>query len=332
MPAYPSPPSPRNADGEPRRIGVEIEYGGLSVSESIKLAQGLLGGEVEKHGQHRQTLHAPGLGALEFELDMASRHIDAFAEKEGDDDLVRAITGEVVNWLAPVELVAPPLSVDDLHRLEPLIESMRDAGATGASHGAQTAYGMHLNVECQSLEADALLETLAAFALLEEWLRDALQIRFNRRLTGFVKPYPREYVDVLAQDDYRPERPKLFQDYLRHNPTRNRALDLTPIIDLLEPKLAQSVLGEEKRSARPTWHYRLPDAHADKPGWTPRRDWLFWRLIEQAAASPTLMSALRVGWREHQEDWTSSRWDWSDRCTDMLRAAGLIDAEGEPCA
>lgn len=328
MTDYPNPPRPENADGEPRRIGVEIEFGGLSVPKSVVVAREALGGEVEKRGQHLQILHVEGLGALEFELDMAPRHVEAFAEKEDDDDPLRAITGEVVNWLAPVELVAPPLPLADLPRLDPLLKALRRAGATGTSHGVQTAYGMHLNVEAASLDVAGLLPVLRAFALLEDWLRDRLDISANRRLSGFVKPYPREYVDLLARADYVPDQGRLFSDYLRLNPTRNRALDLTPIIEMIDPDRAKRALGDEKRSARPTFHYRLPDAHVDRPDWSPRRDWALWRLVERAAADRALLEALAHGWEDHRAAWTSSRSDWGLRCEDMLRAAGLIARGG----
>lgn len=330
MSDYAQLPIPDDADGAPRSVGVEIEFGGISVADAVSIAKKRFGGEIERKSQHLQVLHVEDRGEFEFELDMAPRHVDAFAEREGDDDPVRAITGEVVNWLAPVELVAPPISADQLPELHGLIEGLRDAGATGASHGMQTAYGMHLNIAAPSLDVEGLLPITRAFALLEDWLRETLQISTNRRLTGFVKPYPRDYLDHLARDENAPDLKKFLKDYLHFNPTRNRALDLTPIIEMLDSDLAAEVLGDEKRSARPTFHYRLPDAHVDKQAWTPRRDWMLWRVIERAAMDPAVTMALTKGWREHRATWTSSRGDWVHRCTDMLRAAGLIDSNGEP--
>ena len=36
-----------------------------------------------------------------------------------------------------------------------------------------------------------------------------------------------------------------------------------------------------------------------------------------------MISALSVAWAEHMEAWAASRSDWTARCTDMLRAAGI---------
>ncbi|MGG7566894.1 amidoligase family protein [Rhodovulum sp. DZ06] len=332
MTAYPPLPRPDTTEGEPRRVGVEIEFGGLTVEDAVRAARKVFGdAEIDRQSQHHQTLADPELGDFTLELDMARRHREAFAHKEGaEDDPVRKITGDIVHWLTPVELVAPPLAPERLPALDPLIEALRTAGATGAGHGAQTAYGMHFNVEAVSLSVDHLLPVTRSFALLEDWLRKTLEISLNRRLTGFVKSYPREYIDTVAAEGYAPDRARFFDDYLSANPTRNRALDLTPIIEMADPDRAQAVLGDEKRSARPTFHYRLPDARVDEKGWSPVPDWTLWRVIERAAEDPALTMALTLGWREHRDRWTATREDWVQRCTDMLRAAGLVDARGAP--
>ena len=332
MPAYPPPPHAENAEGRPRRVGVEIEFGDLSVPRAVALARNVFGegAALDAKDEHRQSLSIPGFGTLRLELDMARRHREAFAHKADDDDPVRKITGDIVNWLTPVELVAPPLPPERLVELHPLLDALRQAGATGAGAGAQTAYGMHFNVEIASDRVEDLFRPVCAFALLEDWIRAQLEIALNRRLTGFVKPYPREWVDRVADPAYAPSREAFLRDYLALNPTRNRALDLTPLIDMLEPELAQAALGEEKRSPRPTFHYRLPDARLDEPDWSMRPDWMLWRLVEQAAADPDLLLALRLGWVEYRDSLIATPAVWVARCTDMLRAAGLIDPSGAP--
>ncbi|MFT6773237.1 MAG: hypothetical protein ACJA1L_000946 [Paracoccaceae bacterium] len=332
MTAYPPPPNPDTASGDPRRIGVEIEFGGVSVQKAATLTRDLAGGEIEAHSAQACTVRGASIGDLGFELDMPERPRDAFAPTGDarDDGPARAVTGAIVSWLVPVELVAPPLPPDRLPELHPLIEALRRAGATGAGHGAQTAYGMHLNIELASQDVLGILPILRAFALLEHWLRAALEIDVSRRLTGFVRAYPRDYITLLADMSYAPDLTGLIKDYLRHNPTRNRALDMTPAFALLAPEATEAALIGQKVRPRPTFHYRLPDARADEPGWTPARDWMMWRLIESAAATPALMDALCLGWAEHLDDWAASRPDWVLRCADMLRAAGLIGAHGAP--
>lgn len=47
------PPVPDNAEGRPRRVGVEIEFAGLPPRDTANLVKELFGGEVEVLSPHR---------------------------------------------------------------------------------------------------------------------------------------------------------------------------------------------------------------------------------------------------------------------------------------
>jgi hypothetical protein len=71
---------------------------------------------------------------------------------------------------------------------------------------------------------------------------------------------------VLAPG-YRPDLAGLAGDYLAANPTRDRGLDLLPVLLHLDPARVRAALPREKVGARPALHYRLPRARVGEPGW-----------------------------------------------------------------
>jgi hypothetical protein len=52
----------------------------------------------------------------------------------------------------------------------------------------------------------------------------------------------------------------------------------------LDADRVRSVLPNEKINARPTFHYRLPDARVSDPGWSIAPDWNRWVAVERVAA------------------------------------------------
>lgn len=47
-----------------------------------------------------------------------------------------------------------------------------------------------------------------------------------RRLTPYIDPFDKEYIERILDPAYVPTMRQLIDDYLDYNPTRNRALDL----------------------------------------------------------------------------------------------------------
>ena len=77
----------------------------------------------------------------------------------------------------------------------------------------------------------------------------------TRAPLGFADPFPIEYARLLAAPDYWPDIPSLIDDYLAFNPTRNRDLDMLPLL----------LHFDEARSAR---HCRARRSTADPPSIT----------------------------------------------------------------
>ena len=58
------------------------------------------------------------------------------------------------------------------------------------------------------------------------------------------------------------------------------------------PRVASRVVDGHLVSARPTYHYRLPNCQVDEPRWTIAGEWNRWVLVERLAAVPEAVEEL----------------------------------------
>ncbi|WP_320178244.1 amidoligase family protein [Roseovarius pacificus] len=313
-------PQPMTATGAPRRVGVEIELGGLDEAHVANLCADTLGGRAEQEDSHIWTVHDTCIGRLEIYLDIFLRK----ATKTKLRDLALDLGREVV----PVEIVTEPLDMDGLVRLDGLNAVLRKAGALGSGAGWVFGFGVHLNVQIASDSDADILRPLLAYALIEDWLRAAHPIDDSRRLLPFTDPYPIEFVRALIGLGPDGTAHEAMELYLHHTPTRNRGLDMLPIFAHFWPeRIAQAI--SDKTSARPTFHFRLPDCLIDDPDWSIAQEWQRWVLVEQVAADAALLERLSRDWLDDHGLLTLMRSGWAERCGTILRAAGL-DFTGLP--
>jgi hypothetical protein len=89
-------------------------------------------------------------------------------------------------------------------------------------------------------------------------------INLTRRITSYIDPFPIEYVRKVIAPAYRPDLGTLIDDYLEHNPTRNRALDLLPLFLHLDEERVRAITDDPLIKPRPT--FPLPPAQLrDRP-------------------------------------------------------------------
>jgi len=189
--------------------------------------------------------------------------------------------------------VTPPIPWDQLHRLDPLWDALRGAGAGDTHSSVLHAFGLHLNPELPDFEPTTILNVLRGFLLLEDWIMEASDIDLSRLIAPYIRRFPEAYRRKVLTPAYRPTWEEFVDDYLTDSPTRNRPLDLLPIIAHIgAPELASRVEDWPLVSARPAYHYRLPNCELAKPGWTPAADWERWVLVERIAEDPALLSEL----------------------------------------
>ncbi len=310
-------PRPRAQTGEARRTGVEIEFAGLTEERVAGLVAARFGGTPRQTGDYEITVEGTELGAVQVYLDTALRK----GGRGGLTELGLQLGREVI----PVEIVTEPLEHERLALTDDLREALRAEGALGSGAGPLLGFGLHLNVQVFSERVEAIRPVLTAFALIEDWLRLSHPIDGSRRLLPFVDPYPRRLVRRLLAMPPEATLEHLMDFYLELTPTRNRSLDLLPLIRHLdEARLLRAVAQPEAVSARPTWHYRLPDSRVDEADWTIAYEWNRWVLVERVAEDADLLARLARGWLDLDRGQGAPRRDWSDRVETILAEADVM--------
>ncbi|MGB0497434.1 MAG: amidoligase family protein [Rubricella sp.] len=310
-------PVPLAADGAERRVGVEIEFGGLQEGEAAAIAAGVFGGRAERVSEFAWAVKGADVGDIDVYLDTAFRERASNGLLERGLDLARVVV--------PVEIVLPPLHQSDLPLLDTLRRALRAAGAEGTRDGFFLGFGVHFNPEIAGEAVEDLLPTMRAFALMEDWLREQDQIDPSRRLLPFTDPWPRSFVDRIVREDP-PTAAALIDLYLEETPTRNRALDMLCAFRHMDEERTMAGLPRGVSvSARPTYHYRLPDCRIDEKGWSFAYEWNRWVRVERLAATPDALDRLRSRWVEHREAILTTRFDWPGVVEEELRAHGLLE-------
>lgn len=319
------PPHPRTAEGAPRRVGVEIEFTGLEPALAARLVRDLYGGRIEELDKHRFAVPETAFGRFEVELDASYAH-PKHRPADSDRALASAIkdkvatiqgrlattVGDVVSLWLPYEVVAPPIEIEHLPALDRLIRILRDHRARGTGGSLIYGFGLQLNPDVVSSEADNLRRHLQAYLLLSPWLRAEIDVDPTRRLLPFADRFPAAYVATALSPDYRPDLPSLIDDYLEHNPTRNRELDLLPLFAHIDPQKVVRVVADPHIKGRPTFHYRLPNSRVDEPDWGGVvEEWNRWVKVERLAAEQSRLESAIEAYRTHLTGGTEG--DWVER-------------------
>lgn len=284
------------ANGE-RRVGVELEFTGLSIERIGETLRAVVGGEICPLSAYEHELTGSCFGDFGIELDYAylksrgRRHPGTGLLEDleqASDDLLGAVAKQVV----PFEVVCPPIAISQLHRLHPAITALRAAGACGTNQAAIYAFGLHLNPELPDLETTTLLGFIQAFTVALDWLRRVSDIDISRRVFPYIQPYTKHYARMVCDPAYHPTQSQLIDDYLAENASRNRALDMLPLFAWLDESRVARVISDKRVHARPTLHYRLPNCEIGQPDWDLRPAWNHWLVVEALAADPPRLAQI----------------------------------------
>ena len=320
-----APPHATNTDGQPRRVGVELEFAGIGPIQAARLVEMTFGGRVEQHSAHRLQVTGTPWGTFHIELDSKYVHPDeqlldrartTDGQPPGFGEHLRASVhsrtrewlGDMVAGLVPTEIVCPPIPWDELARLDELFAALRRHGAEGTDASLLYGFGLHLNPEIPSPEVESVLAYLRAYLILADWLRDEIVVDVTRDMLPHTRPFHSDYTRKILAPDYCPTLQALIDDYLVANPTRNRELDLLPLFAWLMPDHPNALLRETLVKPRPTYHYRLPNAALSDPEWGVSVEWNRWAEVERLAADPDRLAERSAAYREHLAQPTLSRW------------------------
>lgn len=311
------PPHLVTEEGRPRMIGVEIEFAGVSCEDSANLVRKLFGGGIEALDPYRFEIGGTRFGKFTVELDSQYAHpgddragepVNSRWDEVGRavrDGLTTALNTVSTLWV-PVEIVSPPIPLQVLPELDPLVSALRNVGAEGSDDGLLYAFATQLNPEVPSRRADAILAHLKAFLLLADGLRESIDVDLVRRALPFIRPFPSSYIRKVIDPEYQPALHQFIDDYIEANPTRNRELDLLPLFTALAPERVRQKLDDALIKARPTFHYRMPDTRLSDPGWNLIVEWNRWAEVEHLAADAAALRRLGEVYLEGKREYRVS--------------------------
>lgn len=310
-PAFPDLPVAQTEEGKDRLTGVEIEFAGLDEVTTAELIAETLGGQIEEDGPHGRAVKQTSLGDITVELDTALRKVKGVPLLDEGLSLARG--------LVPVEIVTPPLSMDGLRRFDGFLTKLRTKGALGSRAGVLLGFGVHLNTEIVGPDHPHMLNTVVAYALLEHWLRKHEDVDGMRRMLPFVRAWPDGFVVALIED-----RPSTLTDLMRlaagYIDSRNHGLDILPLFKHHDAELFGKLFPNDAlTSARPTFHFRLPDSRIDEPDWSLAQPWALWHLVEEVAANADTLVALIAARKVATRSLT--RGPWIDAVSGILGIA-----------
>jgi len=303
------PPVLKNSQGAIRRVGFEIEFGGITLEQAVDAVVKNFGGAPYRTNKYSQGVADSQHGNFIIELDslfLKDKYYEKYLEKIGinleeyvEVSTVEDFLANAAAFLVPHEVITPPIPLDCLGEIEKLKTTLYEQRAKGTGASIRYAFGLHMNAETPSFEVNVILSYLRAFFLLYEWINDQSEIDFTRQLLPYIKPFPEQYVNLVLDYSYRPAMDRFIADYLFYNPTRNRPLDLTPLLAMIdEQTVIKGIVEKNLLKKRPAFHYRLPNCLIDEPLWTIAGEWNLWVKVEKLAADQEKIALMCADYQE----------------------------------
>lgn len=292
------PPTMKNSSGEERVVGVEMEFAGLELDEILERIAGSTDGRIDRRSDYEGRILDTSIGDIRVELDASlfrDHKLRDFLKQLGVDRISDDLGESIEEFMAseacrfvPFEVIFPPVPISRIGDLEAVRHSLL-RGSEGTNASFFNAFGLHLNPELPAVDVKTVLQYLRAFLVLFEHLRDLHDVDYTRRISPFIDPFPKDYVLTVLDPEYKPDVARLIDDYIASNPTRNRPLDLLPVLSWMDEDRVAGHLPEEKISRRPAFHYRLPNCQVDEADWSITMEWNRWVEVEKLAADGELL-------------------------------------------
>ncbi len=328
---YQQPPVVKNSDGESRKVGFELEFAGVELRETAGIIASLYGGEIKEVHRYHFEVKNTEFGTFRVELDaqilqkMARQNMDVTFDEQGLRKSIEDVVDKLAKTVVPIEVVMPPVKVSELEKLEELRKKLQENKAKGTDTSFIHAFGMHINIEVPELAPVPVLQYLKAFIILYPWLLDVLEINISRKISPFVVPFPDKYSMMVLEPSYQPSFQKMIENYVEHNDTRNRPLDMMPVFGMINNKLIKKVIEGEKNDPRPAFHYRLPNSRINDAGWRFEKEWNRWLVVEKLVSDKEMLDRLsRLYLVRRKQKLLAFRKEWAQTINILL---GLDEQE-----
>ncbi|MBY4677403.1 amidoligase family protein [Marinobacterium arenosum] len=316
--------------GRERRVGIELELAGIELPTIAACVIHSYGGQVRNISPYELEIVDSALGCFRVELDF--NFLKRLAREQNEDLstgslelLVTDALAEMAKNLVPFELISPPVPISQIGRLEEVVVKLRQAGAKGTYDAVHYAFGLHFNPELPALNSETLLRYFKAYLCLQDWLEEREDAALTRRLSPYIQPFSKEYCRRVLRADYWPDLARFSRDYLANNPSRNRSLDLLPLLAYLDEAAVRAAIDDERVSKRPTLHYRLPNSDIDNPNWNLGRAWCDWLQVEALANDRPLLIEVCDHYLAHLNsltpDWIAP---WKEQVTQWLNLPSSV--------
>ncbi|WP_234570829.1 amidoligase family protein [Rhodohalobacter sp. 614A] len=288
------PPKTTNSEGKERSAGFEFEFTGVEMDDVAAMISELYGGEVKQLSTYEFSIERTRFGDFGLELDaqlIREKKYEKFLETIGIDistaknqETFEDSLMELASSIVPYEIITPPVPLSQIMELTRMVDELRNRKAKGTGSSFVYAFGLHINPEIPDNSTQSILNHLRAFVLFEPWIRKQANIDVSRRLTPFINRYENDYIQHILNPGYQPDQAQFIKDYFDYGNNRNRPLDMQPLFMFLDEELTAGFLEDTLTSARPTFHYRLPNCSLEDETWTMAAEWNRWVLAERLAA------------------------------------------------
>jgi hypothetical protein len=304
------PPVLETDAGTSRHVGVEIEFCGLELDEITARIKWAVGGKIQRDSEYQAKVLETSVGTVRVELDAGlfrdlkvRRFFESLNLEGWRADLglsLEQMMATEVRRFVPFEVVFDPIPIPRIVELEAVRRALAP-GSEGTRRSMFNAFGLHLNPELPRLDATTILRYLQAFLVLYEELKLRHKVDVSREFSPFIDAFPELYVSRVLQKSYTPTISSLMDTYLKFNPTRNRPLDLLPVLAWIDEDRVRRALPKEKIGKRPALHYRLPNSQMDEADWSITQEWNHWVQVEILVSNPdTLARRCRELARDHR--------------------------------
>ncbi|MBL6689469.1 MAG: amidoligase family protein [Pseudomonadales bacterium] len=247
--------------GETRRVGIEIEFAGLTLEQTADILAAGLDGTTIPDTEAECLVKSPDHGEFKIELDWQfGKELARDRQDEYPNDPAMEWLTSLASQVVPVEVVCPPIAVDQLEVLDAVTEELRKAGGVGTFDSFFYAFGVHLNPELPDTRTKTIIRYLKAFLLAQEWLIETHKVDLSRRITPYIDLFDTEYTNIVLDYPEDVTEAQLIDDYLAHNPTRNRGFDMTPLFRHLDEKRLVTQLDDDRINARQRFTIVCPTA------------------------------------------------------------------------
>jgi len=309
---FKTPPKTTNPNGEERRVGYEFEFTGVEMEEASEIVQSLYGGKIKQVSTFEFEVQETRFGDFKLELDAqllrdkkyekllktVGIDLSGFKNIESIEDSLRDAASSVV----PFEIVTPPVPLSSMHKLNRLVDALRERKAEGTGSSFLYAFGLHINPETSDDSTESMLNHLRAYVMLDPWIRKDAAINMSRRITPYINEYKEDYITLILNPAYKPDLEQLIKDYFKYDNSRNRPLDMLPLFMHLNEKVTAPLIEDALTSSRPTYHYRLPNCSLEDENWSIAKEWNRWVLVEKMAADNKTVDQYSRAWLKMKSD------------------------------